>query len=138
LCPVGGVFPQPSSSAPWLRASARRGQDSPHCTRDVPATPPVPHLQNFLDSGGIGLIWGACRCDRPKIWACRSGISLAETPACRWAAGNSGWITRLGRTAMRQNALLRSGKGLGTPGTARKKVPVSSRSGTACAAPECI
>ena len=34
----------------------------------------------------------------------------------------SGWITRLGRTAMRQNALLRSAKGLATPSTARKSV----------------
>ena len=55
---------------------------------------------------------------------------------------------------MRQNALLRSDKGLGTPGTARKKKPklrgsagaasigraarIISWCGTACAAPACI
>jgi S-adenosylmethionine decarboxylase len=51
--------------------------------------------------------------------------SLAEAPLATLVCRHSGWITRLGRTAMRQNALLRSGKGLETPGTARKKASVS-------------
>src|SRR5207247_10548621 len=35
---------------------------------------------------------------------------------------HSGWIPRLGRTPMRQNALLRSGKSLATPSAARKSL----------------
>jgi S-adenosylmethionine decarboxylase len=45
-------------------------------------------------------------------------LSLSETPACR----HSGFYNLVGEDGMRQAALLRSDKGLGTPGTDRKKV----------------
>ena len=61
-------------------------------------------------------------------WDWLGGIRLTDS-VCVGVVGvvslvsHAGWvrITRLGRTAMRQNALLRSGKGLGAPSTARKK-----------------
>src|SRR5262249_62060187 len=63
-------------------------------------------------------MWGQAAVICPSMYGLIGGIRLPDA-----ARRHSGWITRLGRTAMRQNALLRSGKGLGTPGTARKKVP---------------
>src|SRR5262249_29484873 len=70
--------------------------------------------QNFLDIGGMGLMWG-----RAAV-ICLAGPDRAAFACCGAACRQWGWITRLGRTVMRQNALLRSGKGLA--GTARKKL----------------
>src|SRR2546430_16438443 len=65
----------------------------------------------------MSLMWGQAAVICPLTYGLIGGIRLPGA-----ARRHSGWITRLGRTNMRQNALLRSGKGLATPGTARKNV----------------
>ncbi len=65
----------------------------------------------------MSLMWGPAAVICPLMYGLIGGIRLPDA-----ARRHSGWITRLGRTNMRQNALLRSGKGLATPGTARKNV----------------
>src|SRR2546426_7450283 len=65
----------------------------------------------------MSLMWGPAAVICPLPYGLIGGIRLPDA-----ARRHSGWITRLGRTNMRQSALLRSGKGLATPGTARKNV----------------
>src|SRR5262249_35461915 len=65
----------------------------------------------------MSLMWGQAAVICPLAYGLIGGIRLPDA-----AHRHSGWITRLGRTNMRQNALLRSGKGLATPSTARKNV----------------
>src|SRR5258708_38390643 len=65
----------------------------------------------------MSLMWGPAAVICPLMYGLIGGIRLPDA-----ARRHSGWITRLGRTNMRQNALLRSGKGLATPGPARKNV----------------
>src|SRR5438445_8260295 len=62
------------------------------------------------------LFGGLAAVDR-SVRAGWGGNSLSETPACR----HSGFCNLVGEDGMRQAALLRLDKGLGTPGTDRKK-----------------
>ena len=71
----------------------------------------------FLTPGVWALCGGQAAVICPLTYGLIGGIRLPDA-----ARRHSGWITRLGRTNMRQNALLRSGKGLAMPGTARKNV----------------
>ena len=98
----------------FSRAADLRGVPSLHIQRSDFSSR---FLQNFfLDFGGGVPYVGTSRCDLPFLGADRAAFAF-RGPACR----HSGWITRLGRTAMRQNALLQSVKGLEVPSTARKK-----------------
>jgi S-adenosylmethionine decarboxylase len=61
-------------------------------------------------------MWGLAAVDLCKIEQV-GRLSLSETPACR----HSEFFNLVGEDGMRQAALLRSDKGLGTPGTDRKR-----------------
>ena len=67
-------------------------------------------------SGALILFGDLAAVDR-SVWDRSGGIPLSEPPACR----HSEFCNLVGEDGMRQAALLRSDKGLGTPGTDRKK-----------------
>jgi S-adenosylmethionine decarboxylase len=68
----------------------------------------------LLDSEGFAFIWGFRRCSSVRVNAIEQ-LSLSVAPARR----HLGFLPLVGEDGMSQNALLRSGKGLGIPGTAR-------------------
>jgi S-adenosylmethionine decarboxylase len=61
-------------------------------------------------------MWGLRRCRSVRAGAIER-LSLSVAPACR----HLGFLSLVGEDGMSQNALLRSVKGLGIPGTARKE-----------------